>query len=196
MIHLFILLILRSLNGARNGFHYNKDENMRDIFSFICLMLMFAYPFLVFSGWDVKAFFILAPIIATMLYMVYGFGKYLHLWESVVATIFYITQIIFGADLLMFPLTAWFVNMFFKGFMNLVNGRKFILKVDITDDATGKTLGFPTPWGTFRRPRISNGYVSAGLGVILLLVWLFIPSDFRFYLEDAINWIRQIWHRI
>jgi hypothetical protein len=84
--------------------------------------------------------------------------------------------ILLGADLLMYPLTGMLVNILaFKGPINYYIGRDWIEAKDGTDDESGKTLGFPTPWGFFKRPRVSNGWMAVGLGVVLLLAWLLLP---------------------
>jgi hypothetical protein len=186
MTHLVFLLIIKLASGARNGFHYMGKSTERNLLNTAIILLLLIYAMLV-NGISPKLFYTMIPIAGLYLYGEFGFNKYLHWWESIVANLIYLIMILYGADMLMIPLTALFANIFFKGSINLAIGRSFIERTDGTDDNRGKTLGFPTPWGTLRRPRIANGYVSAAVGVVLATIWVIYIQFYYFDLQTVIN---------
>ncbi len=181
MIHLFFLILLRITDGCRNGFYYAGDVYMRNIAALCGVVAMATYGVAIGTAWA------LLPITISLIYLRYGFGKYLHVFDQLTIMSFYLAMIFAGCDLLMLPMTALFVNMFFKGMINLTTDEPFIKRIDSTDDASGKTLGYPTPFGMFRVPRIANGYVSAAVGVVLAGIWAIYNQFYYFDLQTVIN---------
>lgn len=171
MIHLFFYALTRFLSGSKNGAYYAGKTVKHDAWSILLVLSTFIYPYFVTHDW--RLLVVVVPALGFCFMWLWGMKEYLHLWESVTASIFMGYGLLLGADVLLYPLSGMLVNIVcFKAPINLYIGRSFIEKVDGTDDVSGKTLGFPTPWGTFRRPRISNGYVSLLLGAALLGVWV------------------------
>ena len=175
MIHLLFYTLNRFFSGAKNGAWYAGKEDMHNIWTLCMILCTVIYPFFVAEHWW-QVGLVVMPVMVFIGMWEMGMERYLHLWESVGATVFMGYGILLGADLLMYPLTGMLVNILaFKGPINYYIGRDWIEANDGTDDESGKTLGFPTPWGFFKRPRVSNGWVAVGLGMVLILAWLLLP---------------------
>lgn len=189
MIHLLFYALTRFFSGAKNGAYYAGKHTQHDIWSLLLILTTYLYPY--FVTHDIRLLLAIIPAFAFTGMWLYGMKQYLHLWESATTIIYMAYGILLGADLLLYPLAGMLVNILcFKAPINLYIGRALVERIDGTDDSSGKTLGFPTPWGTFRRPRISNGYVSLALGVVLLLIWLYWYKNYSIDLQDIITYFK------
>lgn len=182
MIHLLFYALNRFLSGAKNGAFYAGKHEKRNIFTILLSQSSVFYGFIVIPHieYTFNNYLVWLSIIPSLVYIhmhFYGMNKYLHLWESLGAVTFMGYGLLLGADIFLYPLSGMLVNIIcFKGPINYYIGRKWVERIDGTDDPTGKTLGFPTPWGFFKRPRISNGYTQLILGIILMAIWFIIQE--------------------
>lgn len=175
MIHLLFYTLNRFFSGAKNGAWYAGDKNVHNIWTVCLLLWTMIYPWFVVDDW--RVWFGIVPVLVHGGMWIWGMKKYLHLWEQVGAVIFMAYGILIGADLLLYPLSGILVNILaFKGPINYYIGRKWVEAKDGTDDPTGKTIGYPTPWGEFKVPRVANGWVQVWGGLVLMLAWLLLPK--------------------
>ena len=172
MIHLLFYALNRFFSGAKNGAWYANKKQQHNIWTLLSLLSIILYSMIIATQWW-QIGLVTVPVLVGIGMWWFGMDRYLHLWESATAITFMGYGILLGADLLLYPLWGMLVNIVcFKGPINYYIGRDWIEANDGTDDPSGKTLGFPTPWGLFKRPRISNGWVALMVGVGLGLAWL------------------------
>lgn len=188
MIHLLFYALNRFISGAKNGAFYAGKTKQHDIWSLLLIISPYVYAWAVLgnAGWKYQLAIVPSLLFAAM--WLRGMKKYLHLWESVTATVYMAYGLLIGADVFLYPLAGMLVNIVcFKGPINYYIGRSWIERIDGTDDSSGKTLGFPTPWGTFYRPRIANGYISLIIGFVFIVIWTIIYKIKLFDIQEVIK---------
>lgn len=169
MIHLIVLLGLYFLAGAKNGSYYAKRDG--DNMTWVLGIFIF-WGFYVLSAGKVWLIFPMCLVLLwqTMIY-VQNNGQGVHLSDRVLDIVVRGGMILCGADIFMLVLTSFATVTAFKIPINLYIGRNWIEAVDGTDNPNGRTVDIWIFGRQWHIPRVSNGWVTLGLGVIGILVW-------------------------
>lgn len=183
MIHLITLLLIYFLAGAKNGSYYAKrdGDNMTWVLGIFIL-----WGFYVLS---MDRVWLIFPMVGVLLWQVQIYvqnnGQGVHLSDRVFDVVVRGGMILCGADIFMLVLSSWATVTVFKIPINLYIGRKAIEAVDGTDNPDGTSVDIWILGRQFHLPRVSNGWVTLGLGVIGILTTIMLwQLGISFRLED------------
>lgn len=188
MITLFFAIFVRALSGWKNAFHYMSTiPNMNNIpylrssqkwlmiilSTFTLSIIMIAsseYYSCFIPNTDLIKLLIFIPVGISWFMMMYVFydniGKALHTAEYLLMVSWTIIVIILGADILALGCGMYLGLALFNMPIQWVSTGKWINKISITDDPTGKTTGYWIGPYFIQLSRFSNGYVNLIIGLI------------------------------
>ena len=195
MITLYLFLVLqRIFSGFKNAFGYSNHKNkMSFVGVFATLTTLTSLAYILFFDFN---WFLLTCVTGTAAgaYSVFnGFkkdnGLLIHFNEDIVVLTFPISLLV--CHLLNFNwkhedwIYFWILfaggingNYLFNMPINYVASGSVFEKIDITDDATGKTYGLNLPnflgGKSYRIPRIANGCVKIAFNLIVFFITIYL----------------------
>lgn len=170
MTHLIFVHLLFLIAGAKNGSYYAGRSYDNLNYLLLLWILLGGYVLYYDQTW------LVIPIAGVMwwqgLIFTRGLNKQIHTGEYVLGAVMRGSMWICGTDIWMLILTSYSTDTLFKAPINLYIGRKWVERVDGTDDPSGRTVNFYLFGREFKVPRIANGHIRLMLGIIGILAWL------------------------